>query len=52
MFFRYVLTVLLLLIVQIGSLSVTFLLHLSRQSTDFERERERMRPSHTIESRH
>jgi hypothetical protein len=52
MFFRYVLTVLLLLIVQIGSLSVTFLLHLSRQSTDFDRERERMRPSHTIESRH
>jgi hypothetical protein len=51
MFFRYVLTVLLLLIVQIGSLSVTFLLHLSRQSTDFDRERERMRPSHTIESR-
>jgi hypothetical protein len=50
MFFRYVLTVLLMLIVQIGSLSVTFLLLLSRQSTGFERER--MRPSHTIESRH
>jgi hypothetical protein len=49
-FFRYVLTMLLLLIVQIGSLSVTFLLLLSRQSTGFERER--MRPSHTIESRH
>ena len=37
--------------VQIGSLSVTLFLHLSRRSTDFEREREMLRPSHTIESR-
>ncbi len=50
MFLRYVLTILLLLIVQIGWLSATFLLHLSRQSTEFEREREMMRSNHTIES--
>jgi hypothetical protein len=50
MFFRHVLTVLLLLIVQIGGLSVTFLLLSSRQSTGFKREW--MYPSHTIESRH
>lgn len=52
MFLRYVLTVLLLLMVQIGGLSVTFFLHWSRQSIERERERETMRPSHTIESSH
>ncbi|HET7058326.1 MAG TPA: hypothetical protein VFI05_06300 [Nitrospiraceae bacterium] len=53
MVFRYVLTVLLLLMVQIGGLSVTFFLHRSRQSIEhLKHEREMMRPNHAIEPSH
>jgi putative flippase GtrA len=53
MVFRYVLTVLLLLMVQIGGLSVTVFLHWSRQSIEHHKhEREMMRPNRVIEPSH